>query len=375
MRGALGDGLHDAGGSSPPVLDPATIGPSGAMMSEMRAESAGARREGDTVPMRVTVAQAEPGLLAHFPDVVRLDDGRLLAAYREGAGHLSPDGRIRVVGSEDGGRTWSPPLTVVDGPHDDRDPKLARLADGTVLLSYFVIDWTTTPHTTLGAVVRRSADGGRTWSDPVPAGTSMTGWSASHGAVAELPGGDLLLPLYGKEAGQTWQRATVVRSADGGRTWPASGEVLLAEADGLHFQEPTLTVLGDEVVALIRTTAGHAYLCRSADDGRSWTTPQPTDMPASSHHALPLSTGEVLVTYGDLSQRFSPHRETVGRLVRRPGHAWDGYADVQLYDSGHEDQANPSSVEVAPGRFLTLGFDVGEATVVGVFTEFSDYPG
>jgi hypothetical protein len=338
------------------------------------------------LPTPITVARAEPGRVAHFPDVVRLADGRLLAAYREGADHLSHEGRICVVDSTDGGYTWGRPWIAVDGPHDDRDPKLARLTDGTVLLSYFVIDWSTTPrHTVCGTYVRRSADGGRTWSEPAPVGTSMAGaggtdepglrgWSASHGAAAELPGGDLLLPLYGKLPGHAWQQATVVRSTDGGRTWPAQSEVLLAAADDVHFQEPTLTVLDEQVVALIRTTVEVAYLSRSTDGGRSWSTPQPTDMPASSHHALPLSTGEVLVTYGDLSPRFSPHRDTVGRIVRQPGHTWDGYADVQVYDSGHPDQANPSSVEVAPGRFLTLGFDVRAATVVGVFTGPDDYP-
>jgi predicted neuraminidase len=331
----------------------------------------------------ITVARAEPGLLAHFPDVVRVAGGQLLATYREGADHVRSDGRIRLVRSIDGGQTWGEPWTAVDGPHDDRDPKLARLADGTLLLSYFVIDWSTKPrHTTHGTYVRRSTDGGRTWSPAAEVGTAMRSpggdviaWSASHGAAAELPGGDLLMPLYGRLPGQAWQQATVVRSSDGGHTWPAAGEVLLAAADDVHFQEPTLTVLGDgQVVALIRTTAGNAWMCRSADGGHTWTGPAPTDMPASSHHALPLSTGEVLVTYGDLSSRFSEHRETVGRLVRRPGDTWDGYADVQLYDSGHPDQANPSSVEVAPGRFLTLGFDVRDATVVGVFTQPGDYP-
>jgi hypothetical protein len=327
---------------------------------------------------KVTVARAEPGRVAHFPDVVGLGEGRILATYREATGHVSPDGRIRVVESGDGGRTWGAPRVAIDGPYDDRDPKLARLADGTVLLSYFVIDWSTKPrHTTLGPYVRRSDDGGRTWGDPAAAGSAMAGegvlsWAASHGAAAELPGGDLLLPLYGKPAGRSWQQATVAHSTDGGRTWPA--ETLLAAAEGVHFQEPTLTVLDGQVVALIRATAGHAYLARSGDGGRTWSTPEPTDMPASSHHALALSTGEVLVTYGDLSPRFSPHRETVGRLVRDPAHTWDGYPDVQLYDSGHRDQANPSSVEVGPGRFLTLGFDVPQATVVGVFSGPADYP-
>ncbi len=331
------------------------------------------------MPTLVTVARADTGRVAHFPDIVRLADGRLLATYREGADHLSPDGRIAVVDSADGGRTWGTPRIAVDGEFDDRDPKLARLADGTVLLSYFVIDWSTSPrHNTLGTNVRRSTDGGSTWGDPVHVETAMAAaddqnaWSASHGAAVELPGGDLLIPLYGRLPGRQWQQATVVRSTDGGHTWPA--ETLLAAADEVHFQEPTLTVLDGEVVALIRTTVGHAYLSRSTDNGQTWSTAEPTDMPASSHHALPLSTGEVLVTYGDLSKRFSPHRETVGRIIRRPTDTWDGYPDVQLYDSGHPDQANPSSVEIAPDRFLTLGFDVQQATVVGVFTSPADYP-
>lgn len=330
------------------------------------------------MPSRITVAQAGPGLQAHFPDVVKLSDGRLLATYRESAGHVRADGRIRVVESDDGGETWGEPRVAVDGPWDDRDPKLARLPDGTVLLSYFVIDWSTKPrHTVRGTFVRRSTDGGRTWSEPAPVETAMTGggraWACSHGAAAELPGGDLLIPLYGRRPGAEWQRATAVRSTDGGRTWRAGTEVMLGEAEGVHFQEPTLTVVDEQVVALIRTTADLAYLSRSTDGGRSWSAAAPTDMPASSHHALPLSTGEVLVTYGDLSHRFSEHRETVGRLVTRPLETWDGYADVQIYDSGHHDQANPSSVEITPGRFLTLGFDVPAATVVGVFTEAADY--
>ena len=331
--------------------------------------------------MPVIVARAEPGRLLHFPDVVGLPDGRLLATYREGEGHVASDGRILVVDSADGGRTWGPPRVAVDGEFDDRDPKLAVLADGTVLLSYFVTDWSTSPrHTGLGTYVRRSTDGGLTWSSPARVTTAMAGghggapgWAASHGAAAALPGGDLLMPLYGTlPGGERWHRATVVRSTDGGRTW--AGESLIAATDGVHFQEPTLTVLADQVVALIRTTADVAYLSRSADAGHTWSTAEPTDMPASSHHALRTGAGAVLVTYGDLSQRFAPHRETVGRLVREPAGTWDGYPDVQLYDSGHPDQANPSSVEVAPGRFLTLSFDIPAATVVGVFTAAGDYP-
>jgi predicted neuraminidase len=320
----------------------------------------------------IVVAQAADGLQAHFPDLVRLAGGRLVAAYREGAGHISHEGRITVVASDDDGRTWSAPRVVVDGPHDDRDPKLAVLSDGTILLSYFVLEWTSErEHKNHGVWVRRSTDEGRSWGEPVQVGSW---WWASHGAAVELPGGDLLLPVYNRPPGERWHRAVVVRSTDGGRTWPPSSEVSLAAGDTFHFQEPTLTVLDGQVVSLIRTTVETAYLSRSTDNGRTWTAPVPTDMPASSHHALALSSGEVLVTYGDLSKRFAEHRETVGRLVRRPWETWDGYKDIQLYDSGHHDQANPSSVELSPGRFLTLGFDIPARTVVAFTSSASDYP-
>jgi hypothetical protein len=327
----------------------------------------------------VIVARARPGRLAHFPDVVALEPGKLLATFREGRGHLGQEGRIMTVRSADGGHSWSAPRVAVNGPFDDRDPKLTRLADGTVLLSYFVIDWTTRPrHTVLGSYVRRSADGGATWSLAVRIGSRMesgeTGWAATHGSIVELPRGDLLAPLYGAPAIGAWQWATAVRSTDGGRTWPAGTEVTLGAAEGIHFQEPSLLVLpGGQLVALIRTTDGCAYLCRSVDGGRTWSAAEPTDMPASSHHLLPLADGGVLVTYGDISRRFSPRRHTVGRVVGRPHDGWDDWPDVPLYDSGHHDQANPSSVEVAPGRYLTLSFDVNRAAVVGVFSDAADF--
>ena len=82
----------------------------------------------------------------------------------------------------------------MDGRYDDRDPKLVRLADGTVLLSYFVIDWSTKArhgrHTVTGTYVRRSTDDGRTWGPAFPVGTMMPGtrddrgrigWACSHG--------------------------------------------------------------------------------------------------------------------------------------------------------------------------------------------------
>lgn len=321
---------------------------------------------------QVVAATAPAGLSIRFPSVVMLDDGRLLAAYHEASAHTNANGDIRVISSSDGGVSWSTPSTAVDIAHDARDPKLVELSDGTLLMSYFEYQWTN-PRVIQTYVVR-SVDGGRTWSAPEHVPTSGGGWTATHGPIVELAGGDLLMPLYRTRDDDPRQRATVVRSTDGGDTWDITNEVTVA-VGSVNFQEPNLTVLpSGEIVALIRTDSSpvRAYLSRSFDDGFTWTTPIVTDIPAESHDQLLLSTGQVLLTYGD---RSLDRRPTSGTLIHDPAGSWDGYAEdsILLYDSGSGDQANPSSVELAPGRFLTLGYSVGARSLVAVFTELDDY--
>ena len=336
----------------------------------------------------VVVAQAPEGEQLRFPDIIKLQNGRLLAAFYEATSHVGPDGSILVAESSDKGRTWSSSRVAVDTIHDDRDPKLVQLEDGTVLLSFFETDWREQPATLRGTHVVRSTDNGKSWSEPIkvesamdcgcgtPSGAYYTGLNASHGAPVELENGDLLIPLYGNLPNATRGDATVVRSTDGGLTWPAAGESTIAAGTTFDFQEPVLTVLDDgEIVALIRTTTSPqiAYLSRSFDNGQTWTTAEPTEIPASSHHLLTLKSGAILLTYGDVSKRFSPYRATSGRIITDPHGSWDGYTDIQIYDAGNGDQANPSSAEIRPGRFLTLSFDVVNRTVVGIFTDKHDY--
>jgi hypothetical protein len=338
----------------------------------------------------VVVARAGDGKRAYFPGITKLAGGRLIAAYREGVDHIGQDGRILVTESADSGRTWSTPRVAVDSPYDERDPKIMVTSSGVLVMSYFVTDWTEPgPYTLRGTHVVRSVDGGKTWSEPVKVGSAMdcgcgvpgyyyAGLNASHGEAIEVPNGDLLLPLYGSLPDGTSQ-ATVVRSTDGGRTWPKESEVLLGRDSTFAYQEPTLTRLkSGELVVLLRTSINIAYLARSFDDGRTWTTPERTGIPASSHHLLTLRSGEVLLTYGDLSRRFSPGRPTVGTLVRNPEASWNNLpAPVLLYDSSTvgvtSDQANPASVELGPGRFLTLTYDHHRRILVGVFTQLTDY--
>src|SRR5690349_16807834 len=93
----------------------------------------------------VVVATAESGKRAFFGDIIKLHNGRLLAAYRESVAHINQDGRIMVVESRDQGHTWSAPRLAIDTAIDDRDPKLMQTRSGAILLSFFRTDWTGYP--------------------------------------------------------------------------------------------------------------------------------------------------------------------------------------------------------------------------------------
>lgn len=363
----------------------------GSAIGAMGMTSAGAAVD-DPGKADVVVATAADGMRAYFPDIVRLHDGDLLAVYRESSAHVAQDGRIMLVRSDDGGRHWTQPVVAVDSPLDERDPKITQLRDGTVLIDYFISDWSITPNESGREVaVVRSTDGGRHFSDPVRVGdwihgtTPTSGWRASHGPILQLPNGDLLAPVYAGWGSKPTSNAIVVRSTDGGRTWPVASETVIAAADDVAFQEPVLTLLPDgQIVAFVRTNIGWGYVTRSHDNGRTWTAPQKTDIPASSHHLLQLPTGAVLLTYGDLSKKYTTGRPTVGRLIVNPWKAWDQQPPATherlLYDSGvnggpTSDQANPSSAEVGPGRFITLTYDTYKRQIVGVFSRLSDYVG
>lgn len=347
----------------------------------------GSSQQVDNLIMYSTVVAIDPaGSQIRFPDITKLADGTLVAVYHSATGHTDANGDIKIVTSTDGGVNWTAPRVIEDGVfgtnhYDARDPKIARLSDGTLLVSFFVTEWLagggSRQH---GTHVIRSTDDGATWSAPVEVDSAMDpdagGWNAGHGAPVELPGGDVLIPLYGAISGDPTSRATVVRSTDGGRTFARSTEVTLGSGGGVNFQEPNLSVLPDgSLVCLIRMAEGSAgipaRLTRSTDGGYTWTTPVITDIQASSHHQLVTSSGALLLTWGAISPSTRP---TYGRLIENPAGSWDGIGEIRLYDTTRGDQANPSSVEVSPGRFLTLGYDVSRRTLTAVFSTAAEYP-
>jgi len=67
-----------------------------------------------------------------FTDLIRFDD-RWYCTFREGRGHASPDGVVRVLESDDG-RAWRSAARLAEEGIDLRDPKFSVTADGRLMV-------------------------------------------------------------------------------------------------------------------------------------------------------------------------------------------------------------------------------------------------
>lgn len=323
------------------------------------------------IPTAVVAQEPAGTAEPRFPDALRLADGRLLVVYHYADGHTRANGMIRAVTSDDNGQTWSQPSTIVQNDHDNRDPKITQLRDGTILLTTFRTDWSSnSAGVNLGTFVFRSTDGGRTFPESTKIESAQPGaWA--HAPAVELPNGDVIQPLYG------WG-SRIARSTDGGRTFLAADELMVVpDTSAFSHAEPNVTLLPTgELVMLIRTVDRafggevHSALTRSFDEGHTWTALEVTDLPTSSHHQLITADGSVLLTFGNVEQAGRP---TYAALIKHPSNSWSDYRQVPVYHSGWDDQANPTSVELPDGSFLSFGFDVGSRTVVSWSTNPHTY--
>ena len=291
----------------------------------------------------------------YFPVVVRIAGDQLVAVLRGGAGHVGVTGRLDVVRSQDGGKTWTVPEVVVNSEADDRNPALGVAADGSVVLAYhaqasYEEDGKWAGH--LGHVrmmVTRSSDGGMTWETPWDLGYTPMEKHSAFGRIVSMPDGTLLLPVYGSgiEPGAVEENHSyVLRSTDKGRTW---GKPSLLSAG--HNETALLYLSGENLIAAMRSADKDQRLdlCRSSDGGRTWTTPEPVTE-AREHPAdlVLLSNGWLLMVFGVRHAPFG-----VQAMVSKDGgHTW-GDRLVVCDGLGDSDLGYPSCVLVGD-QLVTL---------------------
>lgn len=239
-----------------------------------------------------------------FPDVCRTKDGELLCVFYAGFHHVSlpsygpggklpPEapkaGRICMTRSRDDGKTWSKPTIVVDSELDDRDPSIAQLKDGTLLVNYFAHRpgrWGRGFQLVHSALVR-STDGGKTWSEPQEL---FRKWACSS-PIRPLSDGRLALPLYYAPGGGSGVNGIggVSFSSDNARTWSDPPVPIGKNTKMKLAAEPDIVELpGKKLLAGLRPDTGERSMAFSwsGNMGASWSDPKPTGYPAHNIYFL-----------------------------------------------------------------------------------------
>lgn len=223
---------------------------------------------------------AGAGAYEAFPDVCRLQDGRLMSVFYAGWEHVSlpndahPNGgRVSACYSEDEGRTWTPAVTVYDGPDDDRDPSVVQLPDGTILCNFFSLRKTgERKWDGLGSWLVASKDNGKTWSEPRL--ISKDYYCSSP--IRVLSNGTLILGLYRETSNDA--NGAVALSTDNGATW---GEAINIDNGGLRLDAETdvIELKDGRLYAAQRTAKESMRFSVSADKGKTWSVSEPMGYP------------------------------------------------------------------------------------------------
>jgi predicted neuraminidase len=245
----------------------------------------------------------------HASTIVETHDGALAAAWFAGSGEGLPDVCIWLSRCEGG--VWTSPEIVADGVLGPKDrlpcynPVLFQPEDGPLLLFYkigpYVAGWQ--------GWMKRSPDGGRTWSAPEPLPDGMLG--PSKNKPVQLANGDILCPSSDEKHG--WS-IHFERTSDLGKTWTTTDPLndpakVMAIQPSILFHSPT------QLQAIGRTQSGKLFTISSSDTGRTWGPTALLDVPNpnSGTDAVTLKNGLFLLVYNATPQDRTPLNVALSR--------------------------------------------------------------
>jgi len=278
-----------------------------------------------------------------FPNALTLKDGTVFVGFRNAPDwqrfgmetHLDPGSKAVFVTSKDNGCTWDNNTNIIydDYVYGVQDPCLNLLKDGTIFATFYMWkafhknDVEALPtdiklkDTWIGRLDKvysiRTVDNGKTWDEPIPIQCLDDQRVALRGNGVELDNGEIIVPVYGVSTAEEAGKVTIIKTKDRGLTWTNISRISFS--DKYNLEEPLIfKTKGGKLVAFIRTSrykdkktyqgdknkASPLVTCESYDDGRTWSEPVERNMYSPSpFHALQLSSGNVLVTYG---YRYEP---------------------------------------------------------------------
>ena len=324
--------------------------------------------------------------------MAKLDNGELAAVVRAGAEHIGVGGRLDLVRSRDGGKSWGRPQTIADVSPDSRNPAFGQLSDGAIILAFSVYesyredgewDAAITQSTTF---TMRSVDRGKTWTEPVELDVSPLEWSSPYGKIIELPDGTALMAAYGGylpvnaghfsvtadhlPAEKQGEFSCLYHSTDRGKSWrqrslilhggseaalvfaPGEGRLIAAVRANSDFAQAAQSpeTLAQSIAAGFGPD--HLVCTESLDMGHTWSDPRKV---AGRRHVpadlLLLRSGTIWLTYG---HRVPPYG-VQGMYSNDCGKSWNCADELVIADSSFDNDCGyPSSVQLDGGTIVTV---------------------
>ena len=274
----------------------------------------------DADASRQVVVDREKGQYLGHPTTVLLRDGKtILVVYPEGHGK----GAIQMKRSTDGGKTWSDRLpTPSNWATSLETPTIHRVVDPRTKEDRLLLWSGLYP-----ARLATSENDGKDWTGLKPVGN--WGGIVVMGFVEQLRNGDLLAMFhddgrYFLRTPQTSGRFTLYKtlSEDGGLSW-SYPEAIFSSSE-IHVCEPGVVRSpdGKKLAVLLRENSRkfNSQIIFSSDEGKTWSQPRalPLSLTGDRHTAKWTPDGRLFISFRDMP----PNGDWKGDWVGWVG-SWD----------------------------------------------------
>jgi hypothetical protein len=268
---------------------------------------------------RQVIVDREPGQYLGHPTTVLLEDNQtILTVYPKGHGK----GAILLKRSRDGGRTWSARLPTPKSWETSLEtPTIHRVIDRRGKKRLLVFSGLYPIRMSV------SEDEGATWGELKPIGNF--GGIVAMGSVERLKNGDYVALFHDdgrffRPGGQRTEVMTLYQtvSKDGGLTWSPPQE--LFKSAEIHLCEPGVirSPDGKQLAMLLRENrrVRNSYVMLSNDEAQTWTAPRelPGALTGDRHTGKYAPDGRLLISFRDTTLESA----TKGDWV-----AWVGHYD------------------------------------------------
>lgn len=344
---------------------------------------------------------AQPSVFYGWPTIGITKENQLIVVASAREDHVDPFGRIDLFRSRDGGKSWTWPQTIYDGPLDERDAGLLITSKG----SFLVTTFTGSGYSKLVHAQQERLKEGR---EPEPGEFAITGerferwlsaykrltdeqrkkedrgcwmlrstddgvnWSARYDCQLSSPHGpfetsDGRILFPGRDhSDQAFIR--VNQSLDDGVTWDFLAPIPIRSGDdpAQYHELHGVEAADGRLVVQIRNhnleNCNETLQTESADGGKTWSEPHPIGVWGYPSHLIRMTDGNLLMTY---SHRRDPVSE-LARVSTDCGKSWSEPMTIWHIDNMGHDFGYPASVQLPDGSIMSVWYEVIKGTWTAV---------